>query len=245
MTKQSLYILIALLAAVLLVGVANLYFMLKNEEHIHAVSIEEEWNEELEGETTAVEALEQLPNGERGKKSSDRPTTGTMQQTAETQRPAEQRSTTEPAATPSRPSRSAEINVPQWVNRSIPLTFETRGGAADSIRKQYEHVVKDLQAAQQHLINGNAEAAMALIRPMLWDRSNIYREDAEWYQILANLSAGNNETATNQLNRLLRDNIHLYYFLGRELHAELVPIRELMQQQARREGRSSQDRTGY
>lgn len=245
MTKQSLYIISALLAAVLLVGVANLYFMLKDDEHIHIAEKEDEWEKEMEDDVAKADSREQVAKDQNATGTTESTAAGSSPQNTETQRASEQRTTTESATPPSRPSRSVEIDVPQWVNRSIPLTFETRGGAADSIRKQYEHVVADLQAVQQHLINGNAEAAMGLIRPMLWDRSNIYREDAEWYQILANLSAGNNETATNQLNRLLRDNIHLYYFLGRELHAELVPIRELMQQQARRDGRSSQERTGY
>ncbi|TVQ43016.1 MAG: hypothetical protein EA362_12160 [Saprospirales bacterium] len=64
---------------------------------------------------------------------------------------------------------------------------------------------------------------------MLNDRGNIYREDAEWYHVLALFAAGNNESGLNHLNRLLRDNIHLYYFLGTELQAEMVSIQALIQ----------------
>ena len=64
---------------------------------------------------------------------------------------------------------------------------------------------------------------------MLNDRSNIYREDAEWYNILALVAAVNNESRLNHLNRLLRDNIYLYYFIGTELQAERVSIQALIQ----------------
>jgi hypothetical protein len=234
MSRQAVNIIILLLSILILVGLANIYFMLQKDKHIlHPVEKSEE--EAIDDDYTYAEPLDtkQKESASANQQIKDREKESDTQQKTERKKEASESTDREqpPAATRKEP----EINVAYWVERSIPLTFESRGGAADTIQRQYRHVVRDLQQVQEHLKKGEHQQAMQLIRPMLWDRSNIYREDAEWYQILALISAGDTNTATNQLNRLLRDNIHLYYFLGRELHAELVPIRKLMQQQAQRE----------
>lgn len=243
--KQSIQILIVLISIAILVGIVNIYFYLQSDNHV------------LESPELVYEPSETLEEGEVQQAEtqfdeSDRKTPEASTSGSEKVPEAESRSTSQNAGTsetpkpPATPTDSGirEIDIQHWVKRSIPLTFESGGGAADSIKKQYAHVVRDLERVQQHLLEGNSEAAMSLIRPMLWDRSNIYREDAEWYQILTLLAAKNYDSGLNQLNRLLRDNMHLYYFLATELHGELVPIQTILQRSSERE-RQRDRGTGY
>ncbi|TVR87231.1 MAG: hypothetical protein EA411_08465 [Saprospirales bacterium] len=232
------------MSILILVGVANIYFLLQKDRHI-MTSVEktetDNYEEYITGELEEVNDSadrtldEKRQIGQKQEKNSIR-----NQSEAESQK-TDDSADAEKAASP--PARQAEIDIKYWLERSIPLTFESRTETSEDIRRQYEHVVKELQQVRTHLKNGDHSQAMALLRPMMWDRSNIYREDAEWYYILALISAGNESAAIDQLNRLLRDNIHLYYFLGRELHEELVPIRDLIQRQVR--SRGDRDAEGF
>ncbi len=196
----------------------------ENYEDYNAGEIEED-------KDTTLESLQEKP--ETGQTSQQDKPSSANQPEADAKKEGDSRETEKAASSP---ARQKEIDIEYWLERSIPLTFESRTETSEDIRKQYEHIVRELEQVRTHLKNGDHSQAMALLRPMMWDRSNIYREDAEWYYILALISAGNKNTAIEQLNRLLRDNIHLYYFLGRELHEELVPIRDLIQRQVRSRG---------
>lgn len=242
-SKKGTHLLIVLVSIAILVGLVNIYFSLKSENHVlqsnsveSQLEIEESTNRDQPHHTNGGTTVKEDEKDQRVS-SSGSSTTGSESQQNQNNSQTSQ-------ANPATGSGVKDIDIRRWVNRSIPLTFESGGGAADSIRKQYAHVVEDLKKVQQHLLDGNSEAAMALIRPMLWDRSNIYREDAEWYQILTLLAAGNHESGLTQLNRLLKDNMHLYYFLGTELHAELVPIQTIMQRSSDQDKKKDKG-TGY
>ena len=221
--KKLLYILIGLTTVLILVGIANLFFM---GNHTPAESVEqtdeelagldEELMEDAAGATTPTNNQRPQAIQSQPAQASDSRATSPAQNNS---------SQTTPATRP----QAREFNIRTWVNRSIPLTFESGGGAADSIKRQYAHIVRDLERVQQLLLQGNTQEALELIRPMLRDRGNIYREDAEWYNILALLAAENTDSGLNHLSRMLRDNIHLYYFLGTELQAEMVSIQALIQ----------------
>jgi len=244
MSKQSLNILIFLVSILILVGVANIFFILQKDRHIMTPADKtetenyEEYNagELEEDQDTPLEPREEKQEtGQTGVQ--DKPTT-TKEPEADSKKD-DDSAETEKAVSPS--ARQTEIDIEYWLERSIPLTFESRTETSRDVRKQYEHVIAELENVRELLKKGEHNQAMAKLRPMMWDRSNIYREDAEWYYILALITAGNKNTAIEQLNRLLRDNIHLYYFLGRELHEELVPIRDLIQRQVRSSGDRAAD----
>ena len=225
--KQLMYVLIGLITVLILVGVANLYFM--NKQSVEEIS--EKIDDEVTLPNGATEYTDESVVSEENATATNQRQEATQPQTGGQ---AENRSTTPTQSNQSQPApRSGtqvrEFNIRTWVNRSIPLTFESGSEASEAIRRQYAHVVRDLERVQQLLLQEKADEALQLIRPMLNDRSNIYREDAEWYHILALFAAGNNEAGLNHLNRLLRDNIHLYYFLGTELQAEMVSIQALIQ----------------
>lgn len=225
--KQLMYVLIGLTTVLILVGVANLYFMNKQSA--------EEISEKIEDEVTLSDgateyadesvANEENATGTNQRQEAAQPETGGQAENR-TRTPAQ---SNQSQTVPRSGTQVREFNIRTWVNRSIPLTFESGSEASEAIRRQYAHVVRDLERVQQLLLQEKADEALQLIRPMLNDRSNIYREDAEWYHILALFAAGNNEAGLNHLNRLLRDNIHLYYFLGTELQAEMVSIQALIQ----------------
>ncbi len=201
----------------------------ENYEEYNAGELEEDQDTPLEPRE------EKQETGQTGVQ--DKPTT-TKESEADSKKD-DDSAETEKAVSPS--ARQTEIDIEYWLERSIPLTFESRTETSRDVRKQYEHVIAELENVRELLKKGEHNQAMAKLRPMMWDRSNIYREDAEWYYILALITAGNKNTAIEQLNRLLRDNIHLYYFLGRELHEELVPIRDLIQRQVRSSGDRAAD----
>ncbi|TVQ43019.1 MAG: hypothetical protein EA362_12175 [Saprospirales bacterium] len=236
--KQLMYLLIGLTTVLILVGIANLYFINKQSgeeisekidgELIPPDETTEYQNESLTEENAAV-------NNQR--QQTTQPQSG-GQAEIRTRTPAE---SNQSQTTPRTGTHVREFNIRTWVNRSIPLTFESGTEASENIRRQYAHVVRDLERVQQLLLQEKADEALQLIRPMLNDRGNIYREDAEWYHILALFAAGNNESGFNQLNRLLRDNIHLFYFLGTELQAEMVSIQALIQQSAGKSGTQPKD----
>nr|MBS0037905.1 hypothetical protein [Saprospiraceae bacterium] len=244
-SKNSTQILIVLISIAILVGMVNIYFSMKSENHILQSTKDHHQMDGLplsENDKPIDRDGSTLVRGNEADKEVTSPGSTSSSGSGEAQQSQTQSSASQ--ATPTTGSGIKDIDIRRWVNRSIPLTYESGGGAADSIRKQYAHVVEDLKKVQQHLLDGNSEAAMALIRPMLRDRSNIYREDAEWYQILTLLAAGNHDSGLTQLNRLLRDNMHLYYFLGTELHAELVPIQTIMQRSSDQDKKKDRG-TGY
>lgn len=218
-----------------------MYFAMESDKHILSSQITQldlEGNEQSEGEgNTDQEGQSGFSEEDDPADALHSPSKGESTSSGETRTP--------PAAQ-SPPNAQAEFNIKKWVNKSIPLTFESGGGAADSIKQQYRYVVRDLENVQQLLLQNQPDSARSLIRPMLWDRSNIYREDAEWYQILTLLASGDRKSGLERLNRLTKDNIHLYYFLGQELHAELVPISSRIQN--RSDGQSKKEDkkpTGY
>lgn len=218
-----------------------MYFALESDKHIlssQLTQLNSEGNEPLEREGNTDQ------EGKSGFSEEDGPADGLH--SPSTRESTSSGETKTPPVTQSPPNAQAEFNIKKWVNKSIPLTFESGGGAADSIKQQYRYVVRDLKNVQQLLLQNQPDSASSLIRPMLWDRSNIYREDAEWYQILTLLASGDRKSGLERLNRLTKDNIHLYYFLGQELHAELVPISSRIQN--RSDGQSKKEDkkpTGY
>jgi hypothetical protein len=235
--KQLMYILIGLTTVLIIVGVANLYLM-KNQSTEKTSEGTNEIEASYDNDVDSSEADSRGLNSE----SNQSPPSATQQKSTP---PARSKSTA-PQSNQNQTTQSTrpqvrEFNIRTWVNRSIPLTFESGGDASEAIKKQYAHVVRDLERVQQLLLQEKADEALQLIRPMLNDRGNIYREDAEWYHILALFAAGNNESGFNQLNRLLRDNIHLFYFLGTELQAEMVSIQALIQQSAGKSGTQPKD----